>query len=190
MSKSFDYNFKIVTGGAGGVGKTTFLHRYLTNQFFANTALTVGVQLHSHLIERQGKKISLVIWDLGGQEHFRFVQDKFIKGAVAGLVFFDISSIGSILQVPEWVTLFRKNAAPNIPILLVGTKMDIASEEMQQQAETEAAIRIKELDLCGYIATSSKWGKNVEEAIYSLVDALLVQRMSATGTAHPSTAFN
>ncbi|NMC04804.1 MAG: GTP-binding protein [Candidatus Lokiarchaeota archaeon] len=179
-----------MTGGAGGVGKTTFLFRYLTNQFVANTALTVGVQLHSHTVERNGKKIALIIWDLGGQDRFRFLQDNYVRGAAAGMIAFDISNIGTMLQIKDWVAMYRKSGSPGMPILLVGTKLDIADEAEQKQAEAEAMALVKELDLTGYIATSSRWGKNVEEVINSLLDILLVQRLGASGTPSPTSAIN
>nr|MDO8110378.1 Rab family GTPase [Candidatus Sigynarchaeota archaeon] len=178
MVSTADFNWKIICGGAGGVGKTTFLFRYLTNQFVANTSLTVGVQLHSQTIERQGKKIGLIIWDLGGQERFRFLQDSYMKGASAGIVFFDISNLGSLLQVKDWVAMFRKFASPSIPILLVGTKLDIAEEQMHLQSEKEALVLVKQLDLIGYLPSSSKLGKNIEAVIYTVVDLLVVQKLS------------
>ena len=190
MVTSSDFSFKIVTGGAGGVGKTTFLFRYLTNQFVANTALTVGVQLHSHIIDRNGKKIAMIIWDLGGQDRFRFLQDSYVRGAAAGLICFDISNIGTMLQIKDWVGMYRKSGSPSMPILLVGMKLDIASEEEQKQAENEALSLVKALDLTGYIATSSKWGKNVEESINSLIDAVLVQKLGGNGAQNITSALD
>jgi small GTP-binding protein len=151
---------------------------------------TVGVQLHSHVIERNAKKIALIIWDLGGQDRFRFLQDSYVRGAAAGMIAFDISNIGTMLQINEWVAMYRKSGSPGMPILLVGTKMDIADEEEQKQAEKEAQSLIKELDLAGYIATSSKWGKNVEETINSLLDTLLVQKLGGTGASRTTSAIN
>jgi small GTP-binding protein len=190
MVSNSDYSWKIVTGGAGGVGKTTFLFRYLTNQFVANTALTVGVQLHSHVVERGGKKVSLIIWDLGGQDRFRFLQDSYVRGAAAGIIAFDITNMGTMLQIKDWVAMFRKSGSPAMPILLVGTKLDIADEEEQKRAEREALSIVKEFDLAGYIATSSKWGKNVEETINSLLDAMLVQKIGANGARGTTSAIN
>ncbi len=190
MVANSDYSWKICTGGAGGVGKTTFLFRYLTNQFVANTALTVGVQLHSKVVERGGKRISLIIWDLGGQDRFRFLQDSYVRGAAAGLISFDISNMGTMLQIRDWVGMFRKSGSPAMPILLVGMKLDIAEESEQKEAEKEALSLVKELDLAGYIATSSKWGKNVEETINSLLDVLLVQRLAGNSDQGTTSAIN
>ena len=33
---------KILVGGAGGVGKTTILHRYLHDSFINDTSMTIG----------------------------------------------------------------------------------------------------------------------------------------------------
>jgi small GTP-binding protein len=190
MVSNTDFSWKIVVGGAGGVGKTTFLFRYLTNQFVANTALTVGVQLHSHVIERNEKKISLIIWDLGGQDRFRFLQDNYVRGAAAGMIAFDISNMGTMIQIKDWVDMFRKSGSPAMPILLVGTKLDIAEVGEQKEAENEAMSLVKEFDLAGYIATSSKWGKNIEESINSLLDVLLVQKLGGNGAPSTTSAIN
>ncbi|HME52302.1 MAG TPA: Rab family GTPase [Candidatus Lokiarchaeia archaeon] len=182
---SNNYNWKILVGGAGGVGKTTFLFRYLTQQFISNTALTVGVQLHSHSIQRYGKKIGLVIWDLGGQERFKFLHENYMKGASAALVMYDISQLNTLFQAKEWIDLFRSYSAPAMPILLVGSKLDIVDEIMHQESEIEASNMVMELGLAGYIETSSKWGKNVEETMNHLVDLIATQKIDSTDVAEP-----
>ena len=47
----------------------------------------MGVEFRNHILEHDGKKIDLVIWDLGGQERFRYIQPKFIEGAVGALCY-------------------------------------------------------------------------------------------------------
>jgi small GTP-binding protein len=180
MVSNNNFNWKILVGGAGGVGKTTFLFRYLTNQFIANTALTVGVQLHSHAIQRHERKIGLIIWDLGGQDRFRFLHESYMKGASAALVMYDITHLNTLFQAKEWIDTFRSYSAPGMPILLVGAKLDIVDEATREQSKMEAEKMVKELDLAGYIETSSKWGKNVEEAMNYLVDLIAVQKLGTS----------
>ncbi|MBD3187426.1 GTP-binding protein, partial [Candidatus Bathyarchaeota archaeon] len=79
MVSTNDYTWKLIVGGMGGVGKTTFLHRYIHDKFISDTKLTVGCQFHSTVVNRHGKQIGLIIWDLGGQQRFRFIQDKYIR---------------------------------------------------------------------------------------------------------------
>jgi small GTP-binding protein len=127
-----NFTWKVVIGGLGAVGKTTFIHRFLTGQFIEGTALTVGVEFHSHLMEHEGKKINLVIWDLGGQERFRPLQSKFMEGAVAALVMFDMSRMKTLHETSDWIEMIRKNASSSIPVLLIGGKADLLEEEMQK----------------------------------------------------------
>lgn len=176
-----DLSFKVLAGGAGGVGKTTFLYRYLTQTFVPDTKLTVGVQLHSHVTERQGKSVSLVMWDLGGQDRFRFVQPSYMRGASAAFAFYDTTRIGTLGQLRNWVADFRKHGSPAMPIVLVGTKADIAAQddELMTMAIEEAEQVAFELELQDHVVTSSKTGANVQEAVTSLVDTLLAQRLGA-----------
>ena len=178
MTNQTDMSFKVLAGGAGGVGKTTFLYRYLTQNFVQDTKLTVGVQLHSHTTERQGKSISLIMWDLGGQDRFRFVQSSYMRGASIAMAFYDTTRIGTLGQVREWVSMFRQHGTPGLPIILVGTKADLLANdhEMMTMAIEEADAIASELELHDHVVTSAKTGANVQEAVASLIDTLLLQR--------------
>jgi small GTP-binding protein len=87
------YLFKIVIGGQGAVGKTTLLHRYLNGVFLQNSSMTIGVAFHAKQLYLEGvqKKVKLSLWDLGGQERFRFLQANYSAGAKAAVVFFDMT---------------------------------------------------------------------------------------------------
>lgn len=167
-------------GGDGGVGKTTLLHRYVHNEFLQDMKLTIGVQIHTQTFERQGKGVNLALWDLGGQERFRFVQDSFMRGASAAFVCFDMSRYATINRVREWVDMIRQNAGPSIPIMLVGTKMDLVSDgSVLESMHRDAKELVKELDLCCYSPTSSKWNFNVHESIQYMVDTLILHAHKA-----------
>ncbi|NMC04785.1 MAG: GTP-binding protein [Candidatus Lokiarchaeota archaeon] len=163
---------KIVIGGAGGVGKTTYLHRFVHGNFCADTALTVGVAFITKSIQRNGKSFSLTMWDLGGQDRFRFVQGSYVLGARAGIVFFDMSRPSTLLDVREWVSLFRKNAGATIPIMLGGTKMDCVRCTDIESTIKQASDIVSELGLAGFVPTSSKEGTNVDELMLPLIDRI------------------
>ncbi len=173
MTARSNYVFKIVAAGMGGVGKTTFLVRYMTNTFVEDQQMTIGVQFHMKTLTHQGAAVNLALWDLGGQERFRFVQGTYIKGAAAALVLFDITTLITLYKLDDWIKLIRDNASPDIPILLIGTKADLADKEAQEQAREEALTIVQEHGLLGYLPTSSKSGQNVEEAIRQIVSILM-----------------
>jgi len=157
------------------VGKTTLLHRYIHNEFLTDTSLTVGVAFLSKEIIRDGTRAMLSLWDLGGQERFRFMQPSYCAGAKAAVVFFDMTRLDTAMQVKDWVTMFRAHASPNIPIILGGTKLDLVDPETMDSVNAYAKDIVNEQGLSYYITTSSKTGENVEEIFNYIVDTLLQQ---------------
>ena len=175
------YLFKIVIGGQGAVGKTTLLHRYLNGTFLQNSTMTIGVAFHvkDMHFESLQKKIKLALWDLGGQERFRFLQANYSAGAKAAVVFFDMSRIGTIMQVKDWVKMFRAHATDDIPIVLGGTKLDLVPPDQLEDIHQLARDTAAELGLDCYVPTSSKTGENVEDIFKYLTDTLVVQCQDA-----------
>ncbi len=173
MSSKHNFIWKIVAGGMGGVGKTTFLLRYMTHEFVGDTSMTIGVNFHTSVLDRNGDKVTLMLWDLGGQERFRFVQGSYIKGAAAALMFFDVGRLATLYDLTDWFKLIRDNTSPTIPMLLIGTKIDLEDTETQAMAKEEALHVVKEQHLLGYVPTSSKSGSNVEEAVQQMVSILI-----------------
>ena len=170
----YDYVWKIIIAGKGGVGKTTLLHRYLHEEFIENLGMTIGVQIHSSNIIRQNKKISLVFWDLGGQERFRFIQGEYVRGGAAAMVFFDMSNPQGFPQVREWVEMIRKYTFSAIPTILIGAKLDLVTDvEESSEIHERAAKLVQDLYLVCYTPTSSKWGINVHETMNFMVDLLI-----------------
>jgi small GTP-binding protein len=167
-----DRVWKIVVGGAGGVGKTTILHRYVYNEFIEDTQLTVGVQFHTMHVDKNGIKIALAIWDLGGQERFRFVLPSYVKGATAALVLFDMGRVQTFLEVNEWIDLVHSSAG-NVPVVLVGTKFDTIDEKDVMKMHAAGENLAKQLGCVAYISTSAKLGYNVKETVDYLIDYLL-----------------
>ncbi len=171
-----DLTWKIMIGGEGGVGKTTILHRYIHNEFTASTLMTVGVQFHIQRLERQGKSITLSLWDLGGQERFRFVFPQYCRGAVGGFVLFDMSRFETFAKIGEWVSLFKEHSVDGAPVLLVGTKYDVASEEEREMMHAAGEEAARKHGCVAYISTSAKYGINVVEAVNYMVDYLLYRQ--------------
>lgn len=64
---SYDYLFKLLCIGEANVGKTTFLHQYIHDNF-ANFRSTVGIDIfEKHLINHDNQRILLQLWDTAGQ---------------------------------------------------------------------------------------------------------------------------
>ena len=110
------------------------------------------------------------LWDFGGQERLRFLLSKYVKGATEALLLHDLTNPTSIKNANEWVELVRKYN-DNLPIILVGTKYDLAVPEIID--DTTSNLVVNKYDLIAKIKTSSKTGKNVEEVFNLLFNNLL-----------------
>ncbi len=173
------FRWKICVVGAGGVGKSTMLHRYFYKQFIPDMIMTIGVSHMSHVVERYGKIINLIIWDLSGQRRFEVLHPAYVGDATGAFVVFDISQPDTLEDVNKWVELIRKYNAANktLPIVLVGTKVDLLTDQGQLDAiYKKIEEKMAELELQYVCVTSSKTNYNVTETIDFLVDYILYSR--------------
>ena len=161
---------KILTAGEGGVGKTTLLHRYVEGKFSAETKMTIGVEFFLKETEIDENQCTLQLWDFGGQERFRFLLESYVLGAKGALLMFDLTRMMSLENLEQWLNIVRKGN-PNLPVLFVGTKLDLVDEI--QVDDDYANSFLKEFNLLGFLKISSKTGENVAEVFNYLTRTIL-----------------
>jgi small GTP-binding protein len=172
MTKKFI--LKILTAGEGGVGKTTLLHRFVEGRFSADTRMTIGVEFFLKELELDDKHCTLQLWDFGGQERFRFLLESYVLGAKGALLMFDLTRPITLENLEQWINLVRK-ADPDLPILFLGTKNDLAEEIM---VDDNYALDFKdEFKLIDYLRISSKSGENVAKA-FDILTSKILERQS------------
>ena len=124
--------------------------------------------------------MKLALWDMGGQERFRFLLESYAEGGRAAYVLFSIVEPDTMDQVEEWIALFKKKLDVNAPVLIVGTKLDRATDQEKDVSREFAAGIVAKYNCIGYVETSSKTGHNVEHAIMMLVNATLPKVLPAS----------
>jgi len=169
---SYDYTFKIILLGEPEVEKTTLAQRYCLDLFNPSERLAIGVDFYVKTIEIQGKKIKLQIWDVGGEERFRFLLSTYCLGANAAMIIYDITNSKTLDQITEWTKIVREKAS-DIPIMLIGNNLD--SEEFRELNREEGIKIAKKYNLSSYSEISTKTGQNVEKSFESLTEILLNQ---------------
>ena len=132
--------YKVLVVGDAGAGKSSLIQRYVHNFFseqnFINGS-TLGVDFSLKLIrDMDDHEIQLQLWDLSGDDRFSAMTRAYYRQAVGALVVFDLTNADSYHHaVSKWKILMDNHCTlpgdpPDrpIPIILVGTKVDLVQD--------------------------------------------------------------
>ncbi len=174
MSEEYDYLFKSIVIGDGGVGKTSLSLRFSKGIFTEDYKMTIGVDFHvkTIIVETSEGVITckLQLWDTGGQERFGHIRPMYYQGALGAVVVYDITNYASFEHLPQWIEEVRTNINYEIPLLLVGSKSDLAGQRAVSIREINDFTRDFNLF---YMETSSKTGDGVMDCFYILTCLML-----------------
>jgi small GTP-binding protein len=155
--------------GDASVGKTSLTLRYISGYIMEDLKLTIGVDFYSKTTFFNAKKVKLQMWDFGGEERFRFLLSQYCKGANGAFFLYDITNAKSINHLPDWTQIVREQAG-DIPIMLIGSKMDL--DEYRVVPRDDGILAAKKYNLASFIELSSKTGENVEKAFNVMTESL------------------
>ena len=168
---SYDYTFKILLLGDASVGKTSFTKRYCYNVFNPSERLTIGVDFHVKTIKIKDYFVKLQLWDVGGEERFRFLLPTYCLGANAAFLLYDITRSQTLDNISEWTNIVHQKGG-DIPIMLVGAKVDLEAD--QREVPREHGIEVAEKNkMASFGEISSKTGFNVNKTFEVLTELTL-----------------
>lgn len=133
--RNTDKPFKLVILGDGGVGKTTFVKRHLTGEFNKKYEPTHGAEVHPMDFETNRGPLRFSCWDTAGQERFGSLRDGYYVNADCAILMFDVTCRLTYKNIPMWYRDIRR-VCPNIPILLVGNKVDVNNRQVRPKMVT------------------------------------------------------
>jgi small GTP-binding protein len=164
---------KVIIIGPSAVGKTSLLNRFVHNQFALKYKLTIGVDFLTKTVEYHPSEFAkLHIWDIGGQERFKFLHRSFYEGASGALLAFDLSRQNTFSSMKTWLSEMRSIMKNEIPKVIIGNKSDLIPEIGQIIDRSMVEEYAKKED-CLYIETSAKTGDNVEKAFLELTQHMV-----------------
>eukprot|EP00657_Telonema_sp_P-1_P006359 TRINITY_DN2479_c0_g1_i1.p1 TRINITY_DN2479_c0_g1~~TRINITY_DN2479_c0_g1_i1.p1 ORF type:complete len:150 (+),score=40.60 TRINITY_DN2479_c0_g1_i1:182-631(+) len=118
-----DKKYKVVILGDSTVGKSSILFRLKFSSFSGKQEATIGCEFFAKTIElpeRRERPVKLLIWDTAGQEVFRSFTPNFLRGALAGIIVYDITSRESFDHVDGWLEDLRKVRGDEAIVAIVG----------------------------------------------------------------------
>ncbi|XP_046960889.1 rab-like protein 3 isoform X2 [Vanessa cardui] len=158
---------KVVVLGDSGVGKTSLTYLIAHNKPLLSPGWTVGcsveVKLHRYKEGTQAQNTFFVeLWDVGGSNNHRNTRNVFYQPTHGIILVHDLTNRKSQINLQKWLSeiLNQDSTNPNyqhvdvdpeqflgstqIPILVIGTKYDLAEEKQRKNQYRRLASSIAE----------------------------------------------
>ena len=159
---------KICLVGSFAVGKSSLIVRYVRSIFSEKYHTTIGVKVDRKTITTGGRDLTLMIWDLAGDDRFGKVELSYLRGASGYLLVAD-GTRRSTLDTAVVLQQRVREQAGEIPFIFLVNKADLAAEWEISKADLEA------LTARGWriLRTSAKTGEGVEDAFAQVAEVML-----------------
>ena len=161
---------KICLLGAFAVGKTSLVARFVKSVYSEQYVTTVGVKVDKKALTLGDQEISLIIWDLAGEDEFQKVEMSYLRGAAGYLLVAD-GTRRSTLETARMLAQRVTETHGSLPFVFLVNKSDLADDwEIDEQALAECTQAGWQV-----IKASAKNGTGVEEAFKLLAAQLCPQ---------------
>eukprot|EP00455_Lapot_gusevi_P005659 TRINITY_DN12421_c0_g1_i6.p1 TRINITY_DN12421_c0_g1~~TRINITY_DN12421_c0_g1_i6.p1 ORF type:complete len:199 (+),score=5.78 TRINITY_DN12421_c0_g1_i6:58-654(+) len=163
---------KILLEGDIGVGKTSLLDRYVTNNFSSTAPPPrIGIDFAIKVIEIDGNPIKLSIWDTPRPDRFQEPFKNYSKIQVILLVY-SITDAASFRKISSFLPQIKYSSSqePNI-VALVATKSDLKSSE--QVISSEQGRNFAASNNLLFFEVSAKTGDGVDNMFREVVSQAL-----------------
>ena len=160
-------SIKICLLGNSGVGKSCIAHRYTDENFDENQFSSEAAQCYSKVININGQKLYLDIWDTAGQEKYRSLGRYFYKESYIIILVYDIGNQKSFNDLKnEWYNNVQQYGEQHTILGVVGNKSDLYKDN----GVPEKKVRKFAKDInAEFMVVSAKTGHNINLLFENLV---------------------
>jgi small GTP-binding protein len=156
--------------GAFSVGKTSLVRRFVKSIFDERYLTTVGVKVDKKVVRSDEQDVTLMLWDLQGQDTHYNVKMSYVRGASGYLLVVDGTRRETLKDAKD-LRARVEDVIGDIPHLLLLNKIDL-TESWELDEEIMAALSASGLTVA---RTSAKTGEGVEEAFQTLTKKMLAK---------------
>ncbi|XP_067370254.1 GTP-binding protein Di-Ras1a isoform X1 [Channa argus] len=160
-------DYRVVVFGAGGVGKSSLVLRFVKGTF-RDTYIPTVEDTYRQVISCDKSVCTLQITDTTGSHQFPAMQRLSISKGHAFILVYSITSRQSLEELkPIYQQILAiKSSVESIPIMLVGNKSDEMAQREVEPKEGEAQATTWK---CAFMETSAKTNTNVKELFQELL---------------------
>ena len=136
---------KVCILGPTGVGKTSLVKQFVEGIFSEKYKTTIGVKIDKKQVNKEGRGVQLLLWDLEGIDRYCGFNPRYLRGASAYIIVVDQTRSQSLLEGIEILDLAREHY-PDIPAFFVVNKTDLptswhwSDEELNNYAQRFASL--------------------------------------------------
>ncbi len=156
---------KVCMVGGYGVGKTSLVKRFVDSIFSDKYLTTVGVKIDKKQLRVGGEDVTLMLWDLAGEDAVTEVRLSHLRGASAYILVAD-GTRGPTLDTALDLQKRVRNSIGPLPFVLVVNKADLQDKwEIRQDS-------LDKLSAEGWpvFLSSAKSGAGVEELFLKVAE--------------------
>ena len=169
---------KICMLGAFSVGKTSLVTRFVDSIFGDKYHTTVGVRISKKLVNIKSLDVTLMIWDLAGQDDITRLRTSYLRGTSGFIVVADGTRPFSLKTALNMHREAREYAG-ELPFVVIINKSDLMDTDNGHKWDVDQAL-VDELTESGaeVVYTSAKTGEGVNDMFHQLATNMLLEHKS------------
>lgn len=159
---------KVCMLGATGVGKTSLVRQFVQSIFSEKYHSTIGVKVDKKVVRVENQEVTMMVWDLQGEDDQFKIRPSFLRGASAYLLVVDLTRYET-LEVATLIQKMIETEFGEIPFRVLFNKNDLTQEREITEEQIQDFLADKEK----IMKTSAKTGENVENAFHELAAKII-----------------
>ncbi len=154
--------------GSFSVGKSSLMRRFVSTIFDDKYLTTIGVKIEKKVVRAAGQDVSLVIWDIHGDDMYQRVPMNYLRGMMGYLLVIDGTRRQTLIDALSLAETVTKEIG-RVPALLVMNKSDLMDQWEIDDGQQAKLVK----DGWIVLKTSAKTGDGVEKAYMQLAEAMI-----------------
>ena len=172
-------DIKIIIIGCSGVGKTSFVQRWIKGYFENIYKPTIVSDFQYKILEWRGKCYRILLWDIGGQDKTPSMAKIFTRDSHGCIVINDASKKDNFNETMKWKKVVYDESAfidgDKLPFILIQNKIDLLQNDKEDlnNIMNDSQKYVDNGDFIGYYMSSVKENINIDEPIKFLIDIII-----------------